>query len=94
MDQAPPRLELLEICWQLVGPSGKAISCVIYAVDGPGVDVRAAQVGGEVFGPRPQAPGIGVEHGVDRGGGAAHGGLQGGQCQFVDPQGSGEGVAA
>ena len=36
-----PRLELLETCWQLAGPTGKTISCGVYAVDGPGLEVRA-----------------------------------------------------
>ena len=36
-----PRLELLETCWQLTGPTGKTITCGVYAVDGPGVEVRA-----------------------------------------------------
>lgn len=38
---APPRLELLETCWSLVGPTGKTISCGIYAVARPGVEVRS-----------------------------------------------------
>jgi hypothetical protein len=34
-------LTLLEECWRVVGPSGRVITCAVYQVDGPGVEVRA-----------------------------------------------------
>jgi hypothetical protein len=38
---SPPRLELLETCWQMRTPSGRVISCGIYLTEGPGLEVRA-----------------------------------------------------
>ena len=35
-----PRLDLIEACWRVVGPSGKPIACGIYRSDA-GVEVRA-----------------------------------------------------
>jgi hypothetical protein len=36
----PPRVELLEVCWQFVGPSQRTIECGIYEV-ATGLEVRA-----------------------------------------------------
>ena len=35
------RLALLEECWRVVGPSGRVLTCAIYRVEGPGVELRA-----------------------------------------------------
>jgi len=36
-----PRLELIEVCWRVVGPSERVIECAIYRTD-VGLDVRVA----------------------------------------------------
>jgi hypothetical protein len=36
-----PRLDLLEVCWRVVGPSKKVIDCGIYRTD-VGLEVRCA----------------------------------------------------
>jgi hypothetical protein len=33
-------LQLLKICWQVIGPTGRPICCGIYVDDRPGVEVR------------------------------------------------------
>ena len=35
-----PRLERLETCWQFLSPSGRTLTCGIYAIGAPGVEVR------------------------------------------------------
>src|SRR5688572_8361077 len=37
---APAPLEQIETCWRMVGLSKKVITCVVYEVQGPGVEVR------------------------------------------------------
>ena len=34
-------LEMIEEHWRVMGPNGRVITCAAYAVDGPGVEVRA-----------------------------------------------------
>jgi hypothetical protein len=36
-----PLLELLEERWRVVGPSGRVLTCAVYRVEGPGVELRA-----------------------------------------------------
>jgi len=36
-----PRLDLLEVCWRVVGPSTKVVDCGIYRTD-VGLEVRCA----------------------------------------------------
>lgn len=35
-----PLLELLETCWQFLGPSKRVLTCGIYAIGAPGLEVR------------------------------------------------------
>jgi hypothetical protein len=36
-----PALRLIELCWRLQAPHGqRVVSCGIYAVEGPGIEVR------------------------------------------------------
>jgi hypothetical protein len=37
----PPLLHLIEERWRVVGPTGRIITCAVYGVEGPGVEVRA-----------------------------------------------------
>lgn len=36
-----PTLKLLETCWRVRTPSGRVVSCGIYADNAPGLEVRA-----------------------------------------------------
>jgi len=36
-----PKLELLELCWRMQGPSGRPFECGIYETDAPGVELRS-----------------------------------------------------
>ncbi len=36
-----PVLARLETCWQAKGPSDRVMTCAIYGVDGPGIEVRS-----------------------------------------------------
>lgn len=37
-----PRLERIEICWRVVGPSKRVLTCALYRTDAPGVEVRSS----------------------------------------------------
>lgn len=36
-----PRLHLIEVCWRMRGRAGRVVTCGIYRIDGPGLEVRA-----------------------------------------------------
>lgn len=41
LEHAPSR-DVIEVCWRAQSPTGRIITCAVYAIDSPGVELRAS----------------------------------------------------